>query len=85
MLFDTNGKNCSSVLILIYRRCSNSLFMTLYQPLSNLHWHFPWCKYLAVTQVNTKKDARNKNWPKKNCVWLEKYIAQPRVIAQTCG
>ena len=45
-------KICSSVLTLIYEQCSNSLAI-LFPPFSHLHWHFPYCNYLATTPRNT--------------------------------
>ena len=46
--------------------------------------------YIGIFHVSSfshkhKNDYKTKVWPKKNCFWLEKHIAQPRVIAQTCG
>lgn len=38
----------------------------LYQLFSNLHWHFPCCKYQAVTHI--KRTGKIKMWPKKTCL-----------------
>ena len=44
-----SGKNNSSVLIVIYKQCFNSLSIV-----PHLYWHLPWDKYLTMTYVNTK-------------------------------
>ena len=61
-----------------------TFLITVCQSFSNLHWYFPCCKCLGVTNI------KHKNWlqktkvrPKKNCIWLEKQTAELRVIIQT--
>ena len=58
-MFDTNGKNCSSIFILIYRQC-----FKFYQPC---------CKYLPATHINTKNEYEIKVW-QKNRILFEKVI-----------
>ena len=35
-----------------------TLWATLYQHVSHLHWHLPFHKYLAVTYINTRNDYK---------------------------
>ena len=82
-VFDTDEKNAATFLSLFTGNVLTFL-LKLYQPFSNLHWHFPCCKYLALTHKNIKNWIQKiKVKPKKNCVWLEKRIGELRVIAQT--
>ena len=77
-------KNCSGVLTLIYRQC----FKFLYN-IASTFFKFPWA--FSMLQVSSSYSYKHKKWirkikvwPKKNCVWLEKHRAYPRVIAQEC-
>ena len=82
-VFDANKKNCSSILIFIYRQC-----FEFYQPLTcikNVSTFFKFALAFSMLQVysthiNTKNEYEIKVWLKRNCVWFGKHIA--RAIAQ---
>ena len=54
-----NGKNNSSVLIVIYKQCFSS-----FNIVPHLHWHLQCHKYLTVTFINTKNGYKN-----RKCDW----------------
>ena len=62
-----------------------TFLITLYQPFSNLHWHFPYCNYLAVTQINIKIGYKKQKCDQKRTIFNWKNIAQLRVIAEAYG
>ena len=56
-----------------------TFLITLYQPFSNLHWHFPYCNYLAVTQINIKI-----GYKKQKCDQKELYLIGKTHSSATC-
>ena len=63
-----------------------TFLITLYQPFSNLHWHFPYCNYLAVTQINIKIGYKKQKCVQKRTIFNWKntqlsYVLQPKHMA----
>ena len=49
-----------------------TFLITLYQPFSNLHRHFPCCKYLAVTHVNIRNGCKKQKRDQKELCLIGK-------------
>ena len=76
--YGVNGKNCTSVLVLIYKQCFNFLNNIV----STL---FRFALAFSMVQVSTSHSCKHKKmdkkiivWPKNSYIWLENHINPAR-------
>ena len=78
-MFDTNGKNCWNVHILVTGNIL-TFWIAFYRHFSNLYQHFPCCKYLAVTYINTEN-----GYEKQKCNTKRTHISATCYSWNTCS
>ena len=76
-MFDTNGKNCSSVLVLVYRQCFNFL-NNIVSTLSQFALVF------SMVQVFSSYSCKHKKWIQKNIVIKKELYEIRNHVTPTC-